>query len=84
MKTTWNSFPPILVLAVLFGLALQSHACSACYGKSDSEMAVGMNWGIFTLLGVVGLILGCVSAFFVAIGRRSARGESLTEPNTDE
>ena len=28
-------------------------ACAACYGKSDSPLAQGMNWGIFTLLGVV-------------------------------
>jgi hypothetical protein len=28
-------------------------ACAACYGKSDSPLASGMNWGIFTLLGVI-------------------------------
>ena len=28
-------------------------ACAACYGASDSPMAKGMNWGIFSLLGVV-------------------------------
>jgi len=34
-------------------------ACAACYGKSDSPLASGMNWGIFTLLGVIVPVLGC-------------------------
>ena len=32
-------------------------ACAACYGKSDSALAQGMNWGILSLLAVVGYIL---------------------------
>ena len=36
-----------------------SFACAACYGKSDSPLASGMNWGIFTLLGVILPVLGC-------------------------
>jgi hypothetical protein len=35
-------------------------------------MAQGMNWGIFSLLGVVGLVLGGVAAFFIYLARRSA------------
>src|SRR5689334_15270949 len=38
-------------------------ACSACFGKSDSSMALGMNWGIFTLLGVIVCVLGSVAGF---------------------
>ena len=47
-------------------------ACAACYGASDSPMAKGMNWGIFSLLGVVAVVLGCIATFFVFIGKRSA------------
>jgi len=47
-------------------------ACAACYGASDSPMAQGMNWGIFTLLGVVGGVLGGIAGFFVFLARRSA------------
>mgnify|MGYP001769585569 CR=1 FL=1 len=36
-------------------------------------MAQGMNWGIFTLLGVIMSVLAFVVAFFVHIGRTSAR-----------
>ncbi len=52
-----------------FGLLF---ACAACYGQSDSPMAQGMNWGIFTLLGVIVAVLGGVAAFFVYLARRSA------------
>ena len=35
-------------------------------------MAAGMNWGIFTLLGTVGLVLIGCAAFFIYLARRSA------------
>jgi len=44
-------------------------ACAACYGKSDSPLASGMNWGIFTLLGVVLTVLTCFALFFVHVMR---------------
>ena len=44
-------------------------ACAACFGKSDSPLASGMNWGIFTLLGVILTVLTCVSLFFVHVIR---------------
>ena len=45
-------------------------ACAACYGKSDSPLASGMNWGIFTLLGVVVTVLISIASFFIYIIRR--------------
>lgn len=47
-------------------------ACAACYGQSDSPLAEGMNWGIFSLLGVVVCVLGSIATFFVFLGKRSA------------
>jgi hypothetical protein len=44
-------------------------ACAACYGKSDSPLASGMNWGIFTLMGVILTVLTCVALFFVHVIR---------------
>jgi hypothetical protein len=35
-------------------------------------MAQGMNWGIFSLLGVIGVVLGGVASFFVFLGKKSA------------
>jgi hypothetical protein len=36
-------------------------------------MAAGMNWGIMSLLAVIAVVLGGVSAFFIYLARRSAR-----------
>jgi hypothetical protein len=72
----------ILFASALFALAFQPHplfACAACYGASDSPMAKGMNWGIFSLLGVVAMVLGSVATFFVFIGKRAAAFENSPE-----
>src|ERR1700733_2271659 len=47
-------------------------ACAACYGKSDSPLASGMNWGIFTLMGIVVTVLASIASFFVYIIRKEA------------
>ena len=60
---SWN-FPRAWMLDV--GAFL---ACAACYGKSDSPLASGMNWGIFTLLGVILTVLTCITLFFVHVIR---------------
>jgi len=70
-------FPKFKTLAAGLLLALvfspnPLFACAACYGASDSPIAKGMNWGIFSLLGVVAVVLGSIATFFVFIGKRSA------------
>ncbi|MDB6018086.1 MAG: hypothetical protein JWR19_2575 [Pedosphaera sp.] len=64
------------VLAALVAvLVLHSEslfACAACFGKSDSRLAVGMNWGIFSLLGVVVCVLSGFAAFGIYLARKSA------------
>jgi hypothetical protein len=64
-----------LAAMLLFAAAFQPaslFACAACYGASDSPMARGMNWGIFSLLGVVTMVLGGIASFFVYLGKKSA------------
>jgi hypothetical protein len=56
-------------------------ACAACYGKSSDPLAHGMNWGIFTLLGIVGMMLVSIATFFFFLIRREAAAqESKPEP----
>lgn len=45
-------------------------ACAACYGRSDEPMALGFNWAILTLLGVLLTVLTCVAVFFVHVIRK--------------
>ena len=56
-------------------------ACAACYGQSDSPLAQGMNWAIFSLLGVVVCVLTGITTFFVVINRKSA---SVRAAESDE
>jgi hypothetical protein len=52
-------------------------ACAACFGKSDSALAQGMNMGIFSLLAIVALVLSGVAGFFIFLARQSARAAAL-------
>ena len=56
-------------------------ACAACYGKSDSALASGMNWGIFTLLGVILSVLTCFAVFFVHIVRKEESATQTAPPD---
>jgi hypothetical protein len=61
--------------AVFLTLVCTPHsvwACAACFGQSDSPMAKGLNWGIFSLLAVVAPVLGGIAAFFIYLARKSA------------
>ncbi len=63
--------------ALLAGLAMAATpqsllACATCFGKSDSDLASAMNWGILSLLVVVVFVLGGIAAFFIYLARRAA------------
>ena len=66
-----KSLLPIAAVAVAFQPD-SLLACAACYGQSDSPMAQGMNWGIFSLLAVIVSVLGSIAGFFVFLARKSA------------
>ena len=60
---------------LLLGAALHPNsvfACAACYGQSDSPMAIGMNWGIMSLLVIVVGVLSGIATFFVYLARKSS------------
>lgn len=64
----------VLLLGVLALMtAPRAFACATCYGASDSPLAQGMNWGIMVLLGFIGTVLTGIVAFFVHVGRNSAK-----------
>jgi hypothetical protein len=60
----------LLVLAVVILAAPSARACAACFGQSDGPMARGMNAGIFTLLGVIGIVLCGFFALMIYLVRR--------------
>lgn len=50
-----------------------AYGCAACFGKSDSQMAYGMNAGILTLLAVILPVLALIATFFAYIVLRARR-----------
>jgi heme/copper-type cytochrome/quinol oxidase subunit 2 len=69
----------VLLLALAF-CPTSLWACAACTGLSDSPLAVAMNWGILTLLGVVLTVLSGVLVFFVHVIRKEESASSDTTP----
>jgi hypothetical protein len=64
-----------VVAALVLLMPARIFACAACYGGTvDSPLTDGMNWGIFTLLGVVITVLASILVFFVHIIRK---GEAM-------
>jgi hypothetical protein len=55
------------ILALLLFIALPSRviACAACFGQSDSEMAKGLNAGIFWVLSIRGVASGFFAGIFM-------------------
>ena len=82
-----NSRPAFLVLIALAALlagTIDVSACAACFGKSDSKLAEGMNAGIFALLVFVGALWLAFASFFVFIVRRAkSSGEPLPGEQDD-
>ena len=73
----------LLLGAVVFATAqcpTLTWACAACFGKSDSPMAQGMNMGIFSLLAVIVSVLAGVAGFFIYLACRGARVSSHESP----
>ena len=73
----------LVMLALL--LPARIFACAACYnGAVDSPLTDGMNWGIFTLLGIVITVLATILVFFIHIIRKSeamaAKMEEASKP----
>ncbi|MEO7678690.1 MAG: hypothetical protein ABIV39_18195 [Verrucomicrobiota bacterium] len=54
-------------------------ACAVCGGASDSAMAQGMNWGIFSLLAIIVPLLAVIAGFFVFLAKKSAQVAAASE-----
>lgn len=83
MKARLKHVVGLITLGLLVAGTDTASACATCFGKSDSKLAEGMNWGILTLLFIIMGVLGGISAFFIFIARRAAQveGEHLDHQN---
>lgn len=63
----------VFLLTATFAFTDDASACAVCYGGADDAMTQGMNNGILTLLGVVGVVQIGFVAMFVSFWRRGKR-----------
>jgi hypothetical protein len=75
----------MLLLGIFLLLPASASACATCYGGNvDSNMTQGMNFGIFTLLGVICTVLVTFGAFLFYIFRRSANLAAAAEKSQEQ
>jgi heme/copper-type cytochrome/quinol oxidase subunit 2 len=55
-------------------------ACAVCYGASDAGQTRGMNMGMFTMLGVTGVVLGSFGGMIFCFARRARRHNAELTP----
>jgi hypothetical protein len=61
-----------LLVALVVALAVEpAVACSVCYGTGESAMTAGMNNGILSMLGLVGVVQMGFVALFWSFWRRA-------------
>lgn len=64
-------------------LPTPAFACPVCYGAIEGPAADAMNLAILALLGVTGLVLGGVAAFFIYLIKRAQTNQENKEWQTD-
>jgi hypothetical protein len=52
-------------------------ACPVCFSSVEPAVRESLNAGIFVLLGITAIVLGCFLRFFVALARRSRTSAHL-------
>ena len=71
----------VIALVVAMGLAPRLLlACSVCYGAPGAAQTRGMNFGIITMLGVTGVVLGGFGGMIFCFARRARRHSAEMTP----
>lgn len=76
-------FKRLMVGAVMLGMGVLPRAvqaCAVCYGASDAPQTRGMNFGIFTMLGVTGVVLSSFGGMIFCFARRARRHNTELAP----
>ena len=70
-KRFWSAV--VLASALVVLMPRETLACPICFGgiDADSQLGQGMNWAVFTLLGVTGGVLSGFIGFILHLVKRS-------------
>ncbi len=65
---------PAKIFAFIIGIfPVLAFPCAVCYGNPEDPLSQGMNMGILTLLGFIGLILGIIAASIISLSLRTRK-----------
>jgi len=73
----------LMMIALVAAMSLTPRvllACAVCYGAPGAAQTRGMNFGIFTMLGVTGVVLGGFGGLFFCFARRARRHSAELMP----
>ena len=59
-----------MTLALWAAVPRAVFACPVCFGQSDSPLALGINYGIFVMLGLIAVLWVAFGSFFLYLKRR--------------
>jgi hypothetical protein len=77
----WTRKLVVIAAAAAIGLAPRLLlACAVCYGAPGAPQTRGMNFGVFTMLGVTGVVLGGFGGLFFSFARRARRHSAELTP----
>ena len=79
MITRWIA---VFIALCVLSMPRAASACSVCFGDPTSPASKGLAWGVFALLGVVLVVLGGFTAFFIFLARRASAAAQDTVPQT--
>lgn len=72
-----------MLAAVLLFAPRAAHACTVCFGSSDSKLSQGMLAGVLVLLLVVLSVLGGFVALFIFLARKAAAAAAIDNASTE-
>ena len=70
----------VLVASVLILSPRVAFACPVCFGENDSPLALGINYGILAMLGIIGVLWVAFGSFFIYLRRRARLAETGALP----
>ena len=62
----------LAICATVLGVS-SALSCPVCFGANDSPMNAGMNAALLVMLGITGVVLSTIGAFFLMMWRRHRR-----------
>jgi hypothetical protein len=65
-----------VLAAVMILVPRAAFACPVCFGANDSPLALGINYGILVMLGIIGALWVAFGSFFMYLRRRARLAET--------